>query len=53
MKKIYLNPKMEVVDLKITQQIMAGSPKLGGTYQEGGVILAPEMDWDEDDEDEY
>ena len=52
MKKQYIYPKMEVVDLKITQQIMAGSPKLGGTYS-GGTVLAPEMDWDDDEEDEY
>ena len=41
MKKTYMNPEMEVVVIKAEQQLLAGSPGLGGEYG-GGGILAPE-----------
>ena len=56
MKKIYINPKMEVVDLKINQHLMAGSPidtPVGGGQQGNGSALAPSLDWDDDEDDEY
>lgn len=51
MKKIYFNPKMEVVDLKINQQLLAGSTDapVGGGSQGNGNALAPGFDWDDDD----
>ena len=45
MKKEYINPEIEVVELQITQQIMAGSPGLGGEYDPSKPILAPELDF--------
>ena len=29
MKKEYMNPEMEIVDIKMNQQLLAGSPDLG------------------------
>ena len=48
MKKIYINPKMEVVEIS-RQTLLAGSPGLGGSYN-GGTILAPELSIDDDEE---
>ena len=48
MKKTYINPKMEVVEIN-HQTLLAGSPQLGGSYT-GGTILAPELSIDDDDE---
>jgi len=46
MKKTYINPELEVVILKVQQQILAGSdPQLGGEYG-GGEILGHEDDFD-------
>jgi len=45
MKKKYINPAMEIVKIE-TQQVIAGSPDLGGEYG-GGGILSREFD-DED-----
>ena len=43
MKKTYLKPEMEIVEINVNQQILAGSdPVLGGNYG-GGTILAPEF----------
>ena len=53
MKKTYINPELEVVELQMSQQIMTGSPKLGGDYTTGKPVLAPEYDWDEDEFEEY
>lgn len=37
MKKKYINPAMEIVKIE-TQQVIAGSPDLGGEYGGGGVL---------------
>ena len=43
MKKTYLKPEMEIVEINVNQQILAGSdPGLGGNYN-GGTILSPEF----------
>lgn len=47
MKKKYNNPEIEVVELQITQQIMAGSPGLGGEYDPSKPVLSPEYDFEE------
>ena len=49
MKKQYINPTMEVVNLKMESCLMAGSPGKGGDYV-GGDILGREYDddWDEE-----
>ena len=44
MKKIYNNPEIEVVELQMTQQIMAGSPGLGGNYDPSKPVLSPELE---------
>lgn len=46
MKKKYINPAMEIVKIE-TQQVIAGSPSLGGEYGGGGV-LSREFDFDEE-----
>ena len=52
MKKTYINPELEVVELQMTQQIMAGSPKLGdGNYDPSKPVFAPGMDLDDEEED--
>ena len=49
MKKTYINPELVVVELQITQQIMAGSPKLGdGYYDPNKPVFAPGMDLDDE-----
>ena len=49
MKKIYLAPEMEVVEIEKKVQLLAGSnPTLGGDLESGDPILAPEMDDDLD-----
>ena len=40
MKKTYINPTMEVVNIRIENQILAGS-KIGGEYSSG----TPESRW--------
>ena len=51
MKKAYINPEMETVDLKMNCVILTGSkiPTAGGTPSEWG---APQMDWDDDFDEE-
>ena len=45
MKKQYFAPEMEIVDINVNQQLLAGStPVLGGDLEGGDPILAPEMD---------
>ena len=43
MKKEYVNPEMEVVVVNTNQQLLAGSPSLGGDYG-GSDILAPGLE---------
>ena len=47
MKKEYINPEIEVVELQITQQIMAGSPGLGGEYDPSKPVFALEFELEE------
>lgn len=44
MKKQYINPSMEVVEIK-AQQLLAGSPQLNGTLDGGDPILGREADF--------
>lgn len=48
MKKIYLQPEAEVVDLKFNQTLLAGSPSIpiveGESVDDPGVLPAPGMD---------
>lgn len=48
MKKQYINPSMEVVEIKV-QQLLAGSPQLNGILGGGDPILGREADYDADD----
>lgn len=46
MKKTYLQPELEVVDIKFSQPLMAGSPVLdvnNVNVDEPGELLAPGM----------
>ena len=45
MKKEYINPELEVVDLKMNLALLAGSPlpKSGDTVDDESQILAPEF----------
>jgi hypothetical protein len=47
MKKIYMSPKMDVIELKHQQTLLAGSVGLGGTYnpETNGDVRAPEYEW--------
>ena len=45
MKKTYMSPEMDVIELKNQQQLLAGStPTLGGNLGGSDPILAPEYD---------
>ena len=44
MKKIYLSPEMDVIELKHQQTLLAGSLPKGGDYNGEGVG-APEYEW--------
>ena len=49
MKKTYINPEMEIVEIKMQQQMLAGSdPVLGEEYNSGtdGEPLGHEFDED-------
>ena len=35
MKKTYINPTIEIIEVKMHQQMLAGSPGLGGEYGGG------------------
>lgn len=48
MKKQYINPTMEVVNLKMESCLMAGSPGLGGEYGGGGILAREVDDWEEE-----
>ena len=50
MKKIYISPEMDVVELKNQPILLAGSvdgfaPDLDETGGDGGDVLAPEHEW--------
>ena len=48
MKKTYIIPELETMDLKINQQLLAGSnPPVGGSTNNKDDLLAPEFDFDE------
>ena len=48
MKKEYINPEMETMDLKINQQLLAGSnPPVGGSTNDPNDLLAPSYDFEE------
>ena len=49
MKKQYINPTIEIIDIKMDQHLLAGStPSLGGNYSgTGSDVLAPEYDFEE------
>ena len=51
MKKIYMTPEMETIELK-TVGMLAQSLRRGEGTIDPGDIGAPSLDWD-DDEDEY
>ena len=52
MKKEYINPEMVVVKIATVQHIL-GASQISGKTSNTGDLLAPGMDWDDDDEDEY
>ena len=45
MKKIYLTPEMEIVDIKTNQQLLAGSTNapVDNNTQDNGDALSPEF----------
>ena len=44
MKKTYISPITEIIDLNYQQTLLAGSiPGLGDDY-DGGIVLAPESE---------
>ena len=46
--KTYIIPELETMDLKINQQLLAGSnPPVGGSTNNKDDLLAPEFDFDE------
>jgi hypothetical protein len=50
MKKIYMSPTMDVIELKHQQTLLAGSvdgfnSTLDNTGGDGGNALAPEYEW--------
>ena len=48
MKKQYINPTVEIIDIEIDQHLLAGSvPTLGGDLTGSDPILAPELDTDQ------
>ena len=48
MKKQYINPTVEIIDIEMDQHLLAGSvPTLGGDLTGSDPILAPELDTDQ------
>ena len=47
MKKIYKEPVMEVVKIKYNNQLLAGSPTLGGEFG-GGIPESRESGFEDD-----
>ena len=52
MKKTYINPTMNIVEIKATHQLLAGSVTLSGELQLGDPILSREFELAPDFEDE-
>jgi len=53
MKKQYINPTVEIIDIEMDQHLLAGSvPTLGGDLTGSDPILAPELGDDFDFNDE-
>ena len=52
MKKTYINPTMNIVEIKATHQLLAGSVTLAGELQPDDPILSREFEADTDFEDE-
>ena len=50
MKKAYINPTIEVVKIQAVNQMLAGSPQLGGEYdhENDGDPIGREFDFDSD-----
>ena len=48
MKKIYMSPEMDVIELKNQQQLLAGSDFGSGT-KPGGSAAAPDFYFDDED----
>ena len=46
MKKIYISPVTEIVEVSYQQALLAGSPLVLGDDYAGGAVLAPESDED-------
>ena len=44
MKKTYINPAMDIVEIKAANQLLAGSVTLNGDLGISDPILAPEFD---------
>lgn len=44
MKKTYINPAMDIVEIKAANQLLAGSVTLNGELDSTDPILAPEFD---------
>ena len=44
MKKTYINPAMDIVEIKAANQLLAGSVTLNGNLDDSDPILAPEFD---------
>ena len=50
MKKTYINPQIQVVVMKMNQQMLAGSPTGVNDTTGNGTQLSREFDFDFDDE---
>ncbi len=48
MKKKFESPTMDIIKIK-KQNLLAGSPKLGGDLGEYDAILGRELDWEPED----
>ena len=44
MKKEYINPTMDIVGIKVTHQLLAGSVTLAGELESSDPILSRELD---------
>ena len=46
MKKKYINPTMEVVEIQIQQSILTASVSIDSTGLDGSQATAPEYEWE-------